>query len=139
MKKLRRAILILVLCVVLAVWLGGCAGKGAPEKTNCDARIKWDVTEEAKVTQFDCAVGKHGGQTSLIFTVGIENPTEQPYRYRVSVFLEDMNKAAGHYVPRKGKPPVVNPGKTATVKIPFIGTDKMSKKVSVQVRTMSRD
>jgi hypothetical protein len=139
MKKLRRAILILVLCVVLAVWLGGCAGKGAPEKTNCDARIKWDVTEEAKVTQFDCAVGKHGGQTSLIFTVGIENPTEQPYRYRVSVFLEDMDKAAGHYVPRKGKPPVVNPGKTATVKIPFIGTDKMSKNVSVQVRTMSRD
>ena len=139
MKKLRRAILILVLCVVLAVWLGGCAGKGAPEKTNCDARIKWDVTEEAKVTQFDCAVGKHGGQNSLIFTVGIENPTEQPYRYRVSVFLEDMDKAAGHYVPRKGKPPVVNPGKTATVKIPFIGTDNMSKNVSVQVRTMSRD
>ncbi|MGD9080670.1 MAG: hypothetical protein PVG96_15085 [Desulfobacterales bacterium] len=139
MKKLRRAIPILVLCVILAVWLGGCAGKGAPEKTNCDARIKWDVTELAKLTQFDCAVGKHGGQPSLIFTVGIENPTEQPYRYRVNVFLEDMDKAAGHYVPRKGKPPVVDPGKTATVKIPFIGTDKMAKKVMVRVTTMSRE
>jgi hypothetical protein len=50
-----------------------------------------------------------------------------------------MNKAAGHYVPRKGKPPVVNPGKTETVKIPFIGTDQMPKKVSVMVTTMSRD
>jgi hypothetical protein len=50
-----------------------------------------------------------------------------------------MDKAAGHYVPRKGKPPVVDPGKTATVKIPFIGTDKMAKKVNVMVRTMSRE
>jgi hypothetical protein len=50
-----------------------------------------------------------------------------------------LDKAAGHYVPRKGKPPVVNPGKTETVKIPFIGTDKMAKKVLVKVTTMSRE
>ena len=84
-----------------------------------------------------CGIGFN--QTFLIFTIGIENPTEQPYRYRVNVFLEDMDKAAGHYVPRKGKPPVVNPGKTETVKIPFIGTDQLSKKVEVVVTTMSRD
>jgi hypothetical protein len=139
MKKLKKMIPILILCLAMGVWLAGCAGKGAPEKTNCDTRIKWDVIDEVKLTQFDCAVGKHGGQTSLIFTVGLENPTEQPYRYRVNIFLEDMNKGAGHYVPRKGKPPVVNPGKTATVKIPFIGTDKMPKKVLVMVTTMSRE
>ncbi|MBW2436593.1 MAG: hypothetical protein JRF29_04890 [Deltaproteobacteria bacterium] len=139
MKKLKKMIPILILCLAMGVWLAGCAGKGAPEKTNCDTRIKWDVIGEVKLTQFDCAVGKHGGQTSLIFTVGLENPTEQPYRYRVNIFLEDMNKAAGHYVPRKGKPPVVNPGKTETVKIPFIGTDKMPKKVLVMVTTMSRE
>jgi hypothetical protein len=98
MKKLKNVIPILILCLAMGVWLSGCAGKGAPEKTN----------------------------------------TDQPYRYRVNIFLEDMNKAAGHYVPRKGKPPAVNPGKTATVKIPFIGTDKMPKKVSVIVTTMSR-
>jgi hypothetical protein len=140
MKRLKMAIPILVLCLTLGVWLAGCAssGKGAPEKVNCDARIKWDVTEMAKLTQFDCAVGEHGGQTSLIFTVGLTNPTEQPYRYRVNIFLEDMDKAAGHYVPRKGKPPVVEPGKSATVKIPFIGTDKASKKIMVVVTTMSR-
>lgn len=140
MKRLKKAIPILVLGLALGVWLAACAtsGKGAPEKTNCDARIKWDVTELAKLTQFDCAVGKHGGQTSLIFTVGIENPTEQPYRYRVNIFLEDMDKAAGHYVPRKGKPPVVDPGKNTTVKIPFIGTDQPSKNIMVTVTTMSR-
>jgi hypothetical protein len=138
MKKLKKSIPILILCLTMVVWLAGCAGKGAPEKTNCDTRIKWEVTDEVKLTQFDCAVGKHGGQPSLIFTVGLENPTDQPYRYRVNIFLEDMNKAAGHYVPRKGKPPVVNPAKAATVKIPFIGTDKMPKKVLVVVTTMSR-
>ena len=138
MKRLKKTIPILILCLALGFWLAGCAGKGAPEKTNCDASIKWDVTDEVKLTQFDCALGKHGGQDSLIFTVGLQNPTDQPYRYRVNIFLEDMDKAAGHYVPRKGKPPVVKPGDSATVKIPFIGTGKPSKKVMVVVTTMSR-
>ena len=48
----------------------------APEKTNCDASIKWDVTDEVKLTQFDCALGKHGGEPSLIFTVGLQNTTD---------------------------------------------------------------
>jgi hypothetical protein len=136
MKKLKKAIPILVLCLALGVWLAGCAGKGAPEKTNCDASIKWEVTDAVKLTQFDCAVGKHGGQPSLIFTVSLENPTNKPRRYRLNIWLEDMSKAAGHYVPRKGKPPVVEPGKSTTVKIPFIKTDKLSKDILVVVTTM---
>jgi hypothetical protein len=136
MKKMKKAIPILVLCLALGVWLAGCAGKGAPEKTNCDAKIKWDVTDRVKLTQFDCEVGKHGGHPSLIFTVGLENPTEAPLRYRLNIWLEDMSKAAGHYVPRKGKPPVVEPGKSTTVKIPFIKTDKLSKDILVVVTVM---
>ena len=139
MKRLKKAIPILILFLALGVWLAGCAGKGAPEKTNCDASIKWDVTDEVKLTQFDCALGKHGGQPSLIFTVGLQNPTKKPLRYRLNIWLEDMSKAAGHYVPRKGKPPVVAPGKTETVKIPFIKTDKMSKDILVVVTTMAMD
>ncbi len=128
---------VLVLCLVGVFWLVGCAGRGAPEKTNCDAKITWQVAKEVKLTQFDCAVGIHGGQPSLIFTVGLENPTDKPLRYRVNIFLEDMDKAAGYLVPRKGKPPVVQPGKGATVKIPFIGTDKESKEILVIVKTVS--
>ena len=141
MKKLKNAIPILILCLALGLWLAGCAssGKGAPKKTNCDASIKWDVTDQAKITQFDCAVGKHGGEPSLIFTVGLENPTETPLRYRLNIWLEDMSKAAGHYVPRKGKPPVVEPGKATTVKIPFIKTDKLSKDILVVVTTMAME
>lgn len=136
MKKLKKAFPILVLFVALGFWLSGCAGKGAPEKTGCDASIKWDITDEARLTQFDCAIGETEGQPSLIFTVGLENTTDRPLRYRLNIFLEDMNKAFGHYVPLKGKPPSVAPGKSETVKIPFIGTDKPSKKILVVVKTM---
>ena len=136
MKKLKKAIPILVLFIALGFWLTGCAGKGAPEKTNCDASIKWEVVDKAKVTQFDCALGKHEGYPSLIFTVGLENPTDKPLRYRLIIFLDDMDKANGYLVPRTGKPPVIEPGKSQTVKIPFMGTDKFSKKILVIVRTI---
>jgi hypothetical protein len=130
---------VLVLGLVVGLGLIGCAGKGAPEKANCDAKITWQVAKEAKLTQFDCIVGIHGGQPSLMFTVGLENAADKPYRYRINIFLEDMDKAAGHLVPRKGKPPVLQPGKGATVKIPFIGTDKESKQILVVVKTISVD
>jgi hypothetical protein len=136
MKKLIKVIPILMLCLAMGIWLAGCAGKGAPEKTNCDASIKWDVTDEVKLTQFDCALGEHDKQPSLIFTVGLENPTDKPLRYRLNIWLDDMDKAAGHYVPRKGKPPVIEPGKSTTVKIPFIKTDRLSKNILVVVTTM---
>ena len=141
MKLMQNASMraVLVLCLVAAVGLIGCAGKGAPEKSNCDAKITWQVAKEAKLTQFDCIVGMNSGQPSLIFTVGLENASDMPYRYRVNIFLEDMDKASGHLVPRTGKPPVLQPGKSETVTIPFIGTGKESKKILVIVKTISSD
>jgi hypothetical protein len=139
MKPLKKVSMMSVLIFCLMVMLGqwGWAGEGAPEMTNCNAEIAWDVVKEARLTQFDCAMGKHGGQPALIFSVGLKNATDKPLRYRINIFLEDMDKAAGHLVPRKGKPPVVAPGEAATVKIPFIGTDKESKKILVIVKTIS--
>ena len=139
MNRFKHAPMVLVLILLLmgTVWQVGWAGEGAPEKTNCDSEITWDVVKEAKLTQFDCAMGEHGGQPALIFSVGLTNPTDKPLRYRINVFLEDMDKAAGHLVPRKGKPPQIAPGEAATVKIPFIGTDKGSKKILVVVKTIS--
>ena len=141
MKHLKKASLtaVLVFCMISMCWLVGYAGEGAPEKINCNAEIAWEVVKEAKLTQFDCALGEHGGQPSLIFTVGLENPTQQPLRYRINIFLEDMDKAAGSLVPPKGKPPVVEPGKGESAKIPFIGTDTESKKILVIVKTISSD
>jgi hypothetical protein len=141
MKRLKHASMMAVLILGLMglFWQVGWAGEGAPEQTNCDANISWEVVKEAKLTQFDCVLGTHGGQPALIFNVGLENTSDIAQRYRINIFLEDMDKAAGHLVPRKGKPPVLEPGKPASVKIPFIGTDKESKKILVIVKTISVD
>jgi hypothetical protein len=141
MKRLKNAspMSVIVVCLVVSMGLVGCAGKGAPDNASCDAKIKWEITKEVKLTQFDCALGTHGGQAALIFTVGLENISDMALRYRINIFLEDMDKAAGHLVPRKGKPPVLEPGKSASVRIPFIGTDKESKKILVIVKTISVD
>jgi hypothetical protein len=141
MRRLKRASMmaVLVLCLAGVFLLAGCAGKGAPEKSNCDAKITWEVVKEARITQFDCAVGQDFGLPSLIFTVGLENTTASPLRYRLNIFLEDMDKAFGSLVPRKGNPPVLEPGKAETVKLPFLGTEKESKKILVVVKTISSE
>ena len=141
MKRLKNASMmsVLVLGLMGTFFQVGWAGEGAPEKINCDADITWEVVAEAKLTQFDCALGESGGQPALIFTVGLENASDKPQRYRINIFLEDMDKGFGHLVPRKGNPPVLEPGKSASVKIPFIGTDKESKKILVIVKTISVD
>ena len=138
-RKHAPMISVLILLLMGTFWQVGWAGEGAPEKTNCDAEIAWEVVNEAKLTQFDCAVGESGGQPALVFTIGLENASDQPQRYRINIFLEDMEKAFGHLVPRKGSPPVLEPGKSETVKIPFIGTEKESKKILVIVKTVSVD
>ena len=141
MKRLKHASMmaVLVLALMGTFFQAGWAGEGAPEKINCDADITWEVVAEAKLTQFDCALGESGGQPALIFTVDLENASDKPQRYRINIFLEDMDKGFGHLVPRKGSPPVLEPGKSETVKIPFIGTDKESKKILVIVKTISVD
>ena len=141
MNRFKHAPMMSVLILLLmgTFWQVGWAGEGAPEKINCDAEISWEVVREAKLTQFDCTLGESGGQPALIFTVGLENASDKPQRYRINIFLEDMDKAFGHLVPRKGSPPVLEPGKSETVKIPFIGTDKESKKILVIVKTVSVD
>jgi len=141
MKRLKHASMMAVLILGLMGMFCqvGWAAEGAPEKINCDAEIAWDVVKEAKLTQFDCSLGESGGQPALIFTVGLENASDKSQRYRINIFLEDMDKGFGHLVPRKGSPPVLEAGKSATVKIPFIGTDKESKKILVMVKTVSVD
>jgi hypothetical protein len=123
--------------MLMAGLFTGCATTGQPEKVGCDGNIEWDITPEAKITSFECALGTHGGEPALIFNAGIQNVTDQALRYRINIFLLDMDKAAGHYVPRKGKPPVVEPGKEEMVKIPFIKTDMMAKDMLVVVKILS--
>jgi len=139
MKHKHCGLFGVVLVVALLFGLGSvCYAAGrAPENVNCDADIHWEIDMDAKIIQFDCALGKHGGEPALIFTVGIENVSSTAQRYRINIFLEDMAKGFGHLVPAKGKPPVVEPGKSEKVKIPFIKVEKESKKILVIVKKIS--
>ena len=95
------------------------------------------MAPEAEISNFDCQMGTHEGAPTLIITMDVKNVSDKPLRYKAQVFLEDMDKAYGALVPRKGKPPVVNPGESASVKLPFVKTDAMSKHMTVIVKTMS--
>ena len=125
--------------LLMAFLIPGNAAAGKPEKLACEGNFQWNVAPEAQITSFECAVGKHGGEPSLIFNVAVKNVSSTNQRFRINIFLLDMDKAAGHLVPRKGKPPVVAAGEEAKVKIPFIKTGTMSKDMLVIVKTLSLD
>ena len=140
MKRMQKVSLTLPVLLSILV-LVGCASMGPPgnvKDVTCSAKtITWDVAKEAEISNFACRLGKFGIDPSLIFTMDLTNVTDKALRYRVNVFLEDMDKAAGHLVPRKGKPPVVEPGQTASVKIPFLKTETLSDKILVFVQAMA--
>ena len=132
---------ILLAIAAVALVAGGCASYPKPanvQSVQCTTKkIEWNVAPEAEVSNFDCQVGNHEGAPTLIVTMDIKNITDKPLRYKAQVFLDDMDKAYGALVPTKGKPPVVNPGESASVKLPFVKTDTMSKHMTVFVKTMS--
>lgn len=136
-----RCIIFLALVgVVLSFSACASAPPSNVKAVQCAAsKITWDVAPEAEVVNFACAMGEHGGEPSLLFTVGVKNVSDKAMRFRVNIFLLDMDKAAGHLVPRKGKPPVLAAGAEATVKIPFIKTTSMSQEIHVKVVPLSSE
>lgn len=110
-----------------------------PQNVACDGKIDWQIAPDAEITSFECALGTHGIDAALIFKATLKNVSQTPLRFRINIFLLDMDKAAGHLVPRKGKPPVVAPGEEAKVKIPFIKTEAMSNDMMVIVKPLATD
>jgi hypothetical protein len=126
----------------LLIWYG-CTTAAPPANVkmiDCTgAKIQWEVAPEAEIVHFACALGVHGGDPSLIYTIKLKNTADKAYRFRVGVFLQDMNKAVAYLVPRKGKPPLLAPGEEATAEIPFMKTTVLSKKTLVRVVPMSSE
>jgi hypothetical protein len=125
----------------IALVAGGCASYPVPKNVQnvqcATKKIQWEVAPEAEIANFNCQVGTHEGAPTLIITMDVKNVTDKPLRYKAQVFLEDMDKAYGALVPAKGKPPVVAPGESSSVKLPFVKTDVLSNDMMVVVKTMS--
>ncbi|MGD8366068.1 MAG: hypothetical protein PVG78_00385 [Desulfobacterales bacterium] len=138
MTRKQKVSLALPVLLSLLLMIGCASVPSNVSDVACGAqKISWEVAKEAKISNFECKLDKFGMDPALIFSMDLTNASDTPLRFRVNIFLEDMDKAAGHLVPRKGKPPVVEPGQTASVKIPFIKTETLSDKVLVVVKTMS--
>jgi len=126
--------------VVLSFSACASAPPSNVKEVQCDAsKIIWEVAPEAEIVNFTCALGEYDKEPSLLFTVGVKNVSDKALRFRVSIFLLDMDKAAGHLVPIKGKPPVLAAGAEESVNLPFIKTATMSQKIHVRVIPLSSD
>jgi hypothetical protein len=138
-RAMGRKIGFLVVLLLVTTWSGCATTPPANVKAvNCETKqIKWEVASEVEIVDFSCAMGKKGPDPALIYTVAVKNVSDKPHRFRLNIFLLDMDKAAGHLIPRKGKPPQVAPGDTKTVKVPFIKTTTMPRKIHVRVVPMS--
>jgi hypothetical protein len=117
------------------ILLWSCAGQN--ENVKCAGDIEWDVCKSAEITSFACELGTFKKKPALVYTVTVKNTSDKAHRYRLNIFLLDQDKAAGYLVPRKGKPPVLQPGTEETVKVPFFKDQKTSKNMLVILRTIS--
>ena len=113
------------------------AADQTPQKLTCKAAIEWQITEEAVIRSFYCSRGKHKGRAAMIIKAGLKNASDIPQRFRIRIFLLDKKIGAGHLVPRRGEPPVLAPGESQTIRIPFLRIKRSARKMRVIVTTAS--
>jgi len=136
MKNLRvngvslSVVFLLAVCAAFLLMVD-CAvadekGVKAPEAT-------LQVCPTAKITTLEYFVkkSKFSGGPKLHMKIGIKNISDQPHRYRVSIFLPDGASSGGFY-PRKGKPPVLKPGEEKERTFPMY-YDSIPKAYTVKV------
>jgi hypothetical protein len=123
-------ILIVAVCVGF-VLISGCATQ--PKKNAQGPAETLKVCPTAKITMLEYFVkeSKFSGGPKLHVKVGIKNISDEPLRYRVSIFLPDGASSGGFY-PRKGKPPVVKPGEEKVREFPMY-YDKIPDAITVKV------
>jgi hypothetical protein len=141
LKHFSGGLFVLPAVLIGLLFLGCATGPPPNVKSNtCSIeKIAWDVDPQAEIMDFSCAMGQHAGEDSLIFTTGLKNVGQQPVRFRLAIFLDEMDKAVAYLVPTSGKPPVLAPGADATVKIPFMKHTVMPGKIQVIVTTVRVD
>ena len=134
--SVRRIFLCVIMVMLVGTPLWSFAGNSKPAEVNCAGAVEWQICADAEITSFACELGSFKKKPALVYTVAVKNTSDKAHRYRLNIFLLDQDKAAGHLVPRKGKPPVVKPGETVTVKVPFFKATKTSAKMLVILKTI---
>ncbi|MEA3333902.1 MAG: hypothetical protein U9Q58_09920 [Pseudomonadota bacterium] len=134
--SVRRTFLYIVMITLASMLLWSCASSKKPAEVKCAGAVEWQICEDAEITSFSCELGSFKKKPALVYTIAVKNTSDKAHRYRLNIFLLDQDKAAGHLVPRKGKPPVVKAGETVTVKVPFFKATETSAKMLVILKTI---
>jgi hypothetical protein len=142
-KSLRPLSIWWGILVFFGLVLGGCAGgltpKDAPAVFPCVSPDKLEkmIAPEAKLIDFSCSFKKWEGTETLHFKVVLKNMSDQPRRFRVSIFL-DNGKAVGGLIPRQIKKGLIQPGQTASFVYPMKGMAHQPKGVLLKVSTVGK-
>ena len=79
--------------------------QGQPPE-NWKEGIAYDVPPSAKITRISLYMGKTEAGPMLFYEVGIQNISEKPVRFKLTIYPLEGNPVAGSYplMERKGKP-----------------------------------
>jgi hypothetical protein len=141
MKSYFITTLIVMMALGLVLGCGALQTYQPAGPVNCAVPIEWDVAKEADITIMNCYIQNYKGWGNMPvwhFEVGIKNIADRPERYRVRITLPKEGVSAGGLLPRKGKPPILAPGKEAKVIYP-LHYDKMPDTAVVIVETIPMD
>ncbi|MBW1971383.1 MAG: hypothetical protein JRI44_00885 [Deltaproteobacteria bacterium] len=128
---MKKIITVIVLLVAFAL-IFSCATTYKPKgPVSCNCEIKWEVTKQADVTAFSCAIAKWKKRNAVLFKFKIKNISDKPERFRIRITTAE-GKSVGMLVPRKGKPPIIKPGEQKAGKL-FMAQPFLPKKITVKV------
>jgi hypothetical protein len=93
----------------------------SPVYADAEPKITKMITPEAELTTFTMAIEdcKMAKKPCLTFKLKVKNVTNSPKRFVTRIVLTDSGNGVGGFIPRKGKPPVVEPGKEASATYPM--------------------
>jgi hypothetical protein len=114
MKKLRISGLSVSVFFLVAACTGfllmsGIVVAGDKGGKTPDATLQVCPTAKITTLEYFMKQSEFSGGPKLHMKIGIKNTSDQPHRYRVSIFLPDGASSGGFY-PMKGNPPVLKPG-----------------------------
>ena len=111
------------LIVGTGIFLGISALGQPPE--NWNEGIAYEVAPGAKITKISFYMGKTEAGPMLFYEVGIQNVSDKPTRYKLTIYPLDGDPVAGFYplVARKGKPLALEPKEEMVLKWPVFAKE----------------
>jgi hypothetical protein len=119
--------------VVVGMFLGLILGTGVfpgmpaigqpPE--NWTAGIAYEVVPAAKITKVSFYMGKTEAGPMLFYEVGVQNVSEKPTRFKLTIYPLEGDPVAGFYplMARKGKPLALEPKEEMVLKWPIFAKE----------------